>query len=82
MTENGDPLENAIAERVNCILKEVYLDHYQVVQFNEARKHLDKAVKLYNEQRPHMSISNNTPEKVHKESNLGIKKIWKSYYKN
>jgi len=30
MTENGDPLENAIAERVNGIIKEEYLNDYQV----------------------------------------------------
>ena len=30
MTENGDPLENAIAERVNGIIKEKYLNHYQI----------------------------------------------------
>ncbi len=29
MTENGDPLENAIAERVNGIIKEEFLNHYK-----------------------------------------------------
>ena len=30
MTENGDPLENAMAERINGIMKEKYLETYQV----------------------------------------------------
>ena len=65
MTENGDPLDNAIAERVNGILKEEYLECYQVESIKEAKVLLAQVIKLYNEQRPHMSIGNLAPEKVH-----------------
>jgi len=55
MTNNGDPLENAVAERVNGIIKEEYLAHYQVSSIQEAKEILQKVVKLYNDDRPHMN---------------------------
>jgi putative transposase len=79
MTENGDPLENAMAERVNGILKNEYLKHYQVGNIEEARKQLNVAVCLYNDQRPHLSIGMLTPTVVH-QSNLKTEKLWENYY--
>ena len=49
MTENGDPLENAIAEWVNGILKQEYLQHYQISIIEQATDKLHQAVKLYHE---------------------------------
>jgi len=80
MTENGNPLENAIAERVNGIIKEEYLQDYTVNTITEAKKVLSFVVKLYNEERPHMSIGNLSPNQVHK-LNLKTEKLWKNYYK-
>ncbi|CAC9976915.1 IS3 family transposase [Flavobacterium panici] len=79
MTENGDPLENAIAERVNGIIKEEYLDDYQVDNIQEAKELLDAVIKLYNNERPHMSIGNLTPNQVH-QNNIKTEKLWKNYY--
>lgn len=79
MTENGDPLENAIAERVNGIIKEEYLECYQINNFPEAKELLDRVVKLYNDQRPHMSIGNMIPSQVHR-TNQKTDKLWKNYY--
>ena len=79
MTENGDPLENAIAERINGILKSEYLKHYQVGTLTEAIKVLDTAIKLYNHDRPHFSISLLTPEQVHSKE-INVEKLWKNYY--
>lgn len=79
MTENGDPLENAIAERVNGIIKEEYLNDYQVDDIQEAKELLDAVIKLYNDERPHMSIGNLTPNQVH-QNNLKVEKLWKNYY--
>jgi transposase InsO family protein len=79
MTENGDPLENAIAERVNGIIKDEYLSHSQVINIKEAKRVLTLAVKLYNEDRPHMSIGNHYPSTVH-EQNRKTEKLWKNYY--
>lgn len=80
MSENGDPLENAVAERVNGIIKEEYLQDYIVNTITEAKKVLAFVVKLYNEERPHMSIGNLYPNNVHK-NNIKTEKLWKNYYK-
>jgi transposase InsO family protein len=82
MTENGDPLENAIAERVNGIIKDEYLETYDIDNIIEAKGLLKTVVKLYNNERPHMSIGNLTPNQIH-HSNKPIKteKLWKNYYR-
>jgi transposase InsO family protein len=79
MTENGDPLENAIAERINGILKGEYLKYYQINTIEQAKEQLKSAVKLYNEDRPHFSIGLLTHELVHSK-NLITEKLWKNYY--
>ena len=75
----GDPLENAIAERVNGIIKEEYLNDYQVDNVREAKELLDTVIHLYNNERPHMSIGNLTPNQVH-QNNIKTEKLWKNYY--
>jgi len=80
MTENGDPLENAIAERINGILKNEYLECYETEDIAQAKLLLASVIKLYNEERPHNSIGNYTPKEVH-EKNIETKRLWKSYYK-
>lgn len=83
MTQSGDPLENALAERVNGILKEEYLLSYEVTTIEQAKKLLDRTIKLYNTDRPHMSISNMTPAYVHYQQNTEQpERLWKNYYKN
>lgn len=79
MTENGDPYENALAERVNGILKGEYLEQ----QYNDkqaAKKDVVKAVSLYNNERLHMSIGMKTPSYIHQTS-TATKKLWKNYRK-
>jgi len=79
MTENGDPLENAIAERINGIIKEEYLNDYTVENIEEARNLLKTVINLYNQERPHMSIGNLTPNQVY-QNNIKTEKLWKNYY--
>ncbi|MGH2564672.1 MAG: IS3 family transposase, partial [Ginsengibacter sp.] len=81
MTENGDPLENAIAERVNGIIKEEYLNYYQTNNLPQAKQQLQKAINLYNNGRPHMSISNLTPNKLHNHQKINPLRLWKNYFK-
>ncbi len=81
MTESGDPLENALAERVNGIIKEEYLQDYTVKNIKEAKHVLNFVVKLYNEERPHNSISNHVPNIVHQNKNIKTERLWKNYYK-
>lgn len=80
MTESGDPLENALAERVNGILKEELLEE-AYSSFNEACKAVATAISTYNFHRLHSSIDMLTPAEAHlKEGHL--KKHWKNYYKS
>ena len=55
-TENGDPLENVIAERINGILKEEYLKHFEISSLYQAEKELSRVFKFYHVQQPHFSI--------------------------
>jgi putative transposase len=81
MTESGDPLENAVAERVNGIIKEEYLDAQEIKSMKEAIGYLPVAIRLYNSERPHFSISKLTPDKVHHATEpINVKRIWKNYY--
>lgn len=82
MTENGDPLENAVAERINGIIKDEYLETYDIDSLKDAKGLLKAVVDLYNNERPHMSIGNFTPNRIH-HSNKPIKteKLWKNYYR-
>jgi len=80
MTETGDPLDNAVAERINGILKDEYLDCYTVNSFEQAKELLDAVIPLYNQERPHMSIGNLVPDKVHYEEVKPGERLWKNYY--
>lgn len=79
MTQNGDPYENAVAERVNGILKYELglLDDFD--SFELAQLQVEKAVHIYNNLRPHSSCSYLTPEQAH-ESKVPLTKLWKNYY--
>jgi putative transposase len=81
MTENGDPLENAVAERINGIIKEEYLYNYDIDTLKEAQDLLSEAVRLYNGERPHMSIGNFTPEQIHHSGpEIKPERLWKNYF--
>lgn len=70
MTGGGNPYENALAERVNGTLKNEYLLAYGFNSFDEARGALREAVQLYNERRPHLSLSYEKPAEVHERGYL------------
>ena len=74
MTENGSPYENAMAERVNGILKtELLQKRYESRE--QAVKAIDKAIRIYNNKRPHLSIGMLTPEQAHKTKGE-LKMMW------
>ena len=78
MTEKSDPLENAIAERVNGILKDELLEK-RFESFREARDKIDEAVSTYNHLRPHLSIDLLTPAEAHARTGE-LKRRWKNYF--
>jgi putative transposase len=78
MTEKGDPYENAIAERVNGILKVEFGLHKTFRTHAEAYEQVDKVVPIYNGQRPHLSCNYLTPEQAHQSVGV-LEKRWKNY---
>lgn len=83
MTENSDPLENAIAERINKTLKEEFTQEKQISFSNhkEAKIMFSQIIKFYNEERPHRSLEMFTPSYAYK-LNKVLKRKWKAYYTN
>lgn len=80
MTEKGDPLENAIAERVNGILKCEWLNDIKLRTRKQANKELEQIIRVYNGKRPHTSLEMKTPDAAHTTSGP-LKRKWKNYYK-
>jgi putative transposase len=79
MTENGDPLENAIAERVNGVLKDELLKT-KYESYDEAQRSVALAITVYNSLRPHSSCNMLTPDAAHQQQG-DLKKHWKNYYR-
>jgi transposase InsO family protein len=81
MTDNGDPLENAIAERVNGILKTEWLYDIKIQTKGKAKKEVNRIISIYNNNRPHCSLDLLTPNQAHYKSGK-LKKHWKNYWQN
>lgn len=81
MTENSDPRENAIAERVNGILKDEWLNQMKLTSLTHATNQLEQIIRIYNQNRLHSSLDMRTPEYAHNQSGT-LKKHWKNYYQN
>tara|TARA_B110000211_G_C13980223_1_gene509022 strand:+ start:260 stop:1123 length:864 start_codon:yes stop_codon:yes gene_type:complete len=76
ITQEYDPYENAVAERVNGILKAEFgldsmFENYELLELQTIQ-----SIALYNQLRPHLSISLLTPNQAHKQSEIKLKK-WK-----
>ena len=68
MTEEDHCAENAMAERMNGILKQEYFLNHEFRTVAQARRAVDEAVHLYNTRRPHRSLRLRTPEQVHRKA--------------
>jgi len=80
MTERGDPYENALAERMNGIIKEEFNLYSSQDSFENTYLRILKSVAAYNQIRPHGSCDNLTPCEAHKKEGELTKK-WKNYSK-
>lgn len=77
MTENGDPYENALAERVNGIIKSEFNLHYSALGWKQTSQKVRDSIEAYNMLRPHSSCDFMTPQQAHLASGI-LKKRWKS----
>ncbi len=75
MTENGDPYENPIAERINGILKDEYNLAETFISYREALEATEVAVSKYNNVRPHRSLGFMVPVEAHEHTGP-LRKHW------
>lgn len=65
MTQSGSPYENALAERVNGIVKNEFFPKKVYQNHKEAKKSIAVTIRHYNERRPHASSDYFTPDRAH-----------------
>jgi putative transposase len=79
MSDRGRPLQNAIAERINGIIKHEYLLLKELRDKEQVQKLLIETVETYNKIRPHMSCDMLTPHQAHG-FGVSLKRCWQNYY--
>lgn len=82
MTQTGDPLENAVAERIHKTIKEEFTNERQMnfSSIIQATKEIEKYIEFYNKERPHRSVDWLTPNEAHIQTRQ-LERKWKTYYK-
>lgn len=65
MTENGDPYENALAERMNRTIKEEFGMDRKMKSKEQVEKLVEESIFLYNQKRPHLALQMKTPDQVY-----------------
>lgn len=78
MTQNGDPYENAIAERINGIIKNEFDLYTSHCGYAQTLQKIQIAINNYNDIRPHLSSDYLTPNQAHLKTSPMIKR-WKNY---
>lgn len=73
MTESYDPYQNAIAERVNGILKHEFILGITTSDMELMKKLIKESVNIYNHERPHLSCLMKTPVQMHRQKSIKIK---------
>lgn len=73
MTEQYDPYENAVAERINGILKQEFILGIKVKDVELMNKLISQSIEVYNNERPHLSCEMHTPKFMHDQSSVVIK---------
>ena len=76
MTQSGSPYDNALAERVNGIIKNEFYPKRIYHNHKEALNAITKIIQIYNNKRPHASIDYLTPDQAHAHEGL-LSKRWK-----
>jgi transposase InsO family protein len=65
MTDGYDCYQNALAERINGILKTEFLLS-RPYDLEQARRMVQQSVEIYNRERPHLALQYKTPDEVHR----------------
>ena len=66
MTENSDPYENALAERMNRTIKEEFGLNRRLKSQQQVYDLIQESISLYNQRRPHLALNMKTPEQVYR----------------
>ena len=73
MTQNSDPYENAVAERINGILKQEFMVDTYHQDLLRMKTILVETIEIYNSQRPHYSNYMLTPEQMHNQCEVQMR---------
>ncbi|WP_247237101.1 integrase core domain-containing protein, partial [Telluribacter sp. SYSU D00476] len=73
MTQDSDPYENAVAERINGILKQEFMLDAAGEDLRLIRKVVKESIDVYNRQRPHYSNHLLTPEMMHQQDQIKMR---------
>jgi putative transposase len=73
MTEKYDPYQNAVAERINGILKQEFIKGIIIKDMQLMKMLIRESVEIYNQERPHYSCYMNTPEQMHEQRKIKIR---------
>ena len=79
MTESYDPYANAVAERVNGILKGEFIGYKKQWSLQTMGELVKNSIEIYNEKRPHFSCYYRTPKQMHQQNEVKIKTYKNEY---
>ncbi len=69
MTDGYDCYQNALAKRINGILKQEF-HLYKCRYIQELQQLVEEFIFIYNEMRPHLSLAMKTPNQLHKKGQV------------
>lgn len=78
MTEKYDPYQNAVAERINGILKHEFINGISIRDKELWRLFIENSIDIYNSKRPHYSCYMLTPNQMHKQNKIEMRTYKKS----
>lgn len=73
MTESYDPYANAVAERINGVLKQEFLRDSSCLEFKDMQRLVAQSIEVYNNVRPHLSCHMLTPQEMHQQRKIPIR---------
>ena len=79
MTESYDPYANAVAERINGILKGEFIGYKKQWSLQTMGELVKNSIEIYNEKRPHFSCYYRTPKQMHQQNEVKIKTYKNEY---